>query len=65
MKTELASPLPECIEGPEAFRQFDEGVKQILSVPHSTLVRRERAYKRKVAANPKRRGPKPKVKPLV
>lgn len=53
----------EYTEGPEAFRQFDEGVKQILSVPHSTLARRERAYKKKAAANPNRRGPKPKVKP--
>jgi hypothetical protein len=55
--------LPECIEGPDAFRRFDEGVIQILSVPHSTLVRRERAYKKKSLANPNRRGPKPKVKP--
>ncbi|MGD1095584.1 MAG: hypothetical protein ABSB35_26755 [Bryobacteraceae bacterium] len=58
----LGSPV-EYTEGPEAFRQFDEGVKQILSVPHSTLARRERAYKKKAAANPNRRGPKPKVKP--
>jgi len=63
MKTDPATPLPECIEGPEAFRRFDEGIRQILSVPHSTLVRRERAYKKKAAANPNRRGPKPKVKP--
>jgi hypothetical protein len=63
MKTELATPLPECIEGPEAFRRFDEGTRQILSVPHPTLVRRERAYKKKSMANPNRRGPKPKVKP--
>jgi hypothetical protein len=56
-------PLPECHEGPEAFRRFDEGVKQILSVPRSTLVRRERAYKKKAAANPNRRGPKPNIKP--
>ncbi len=55
--------LPECIEGPQAFQRFDEGVRQILSVPHSTLVRRERAYKKKSLANPNRRGPKPKVKP--
>jgi len=63
MNTNPTAPLPECIEGPEAFRRFDEGMKQILSVPHSTLVRRERAYKKKAAQNPKRRGPKPKVKP--
>ena len=64
MKTELATQsLPECIEGPEAFRRFDEVTRQILSVPHSTLVRRERAYKKKSLANPNRRGPKPKIKP--
>lgn len=63
MKSEFASDLPDCMEGPEAFRRFDEGVRQILSVPHSVLVRRERTYKKKSAANPKRRGPKPKVKP--
>jgi hypothetical protein len=63
MNLDPATPLPECIEGPEAFRQFDEGVRQILSVPHSTLVRRERAYKKKAAANPNKRGPKPKVNP--
>jgi hypothetical protein len=65
MKTEPATQLPECIEGPEAFRRFDEGVRQILSVPHSTLVRRECAYKKKSLANPNRRGPKPKAKPSV
>jgi hypothetical protein len=53
--------LPECMEGPVALRRFDEGVRQILSVPHSTLARRERAYKKKSLANPNRRGPKPKI----
>ncbi len=62
MDVDRSTPLPECIEGPEAFRRFDEGVRQVLSVPHSTLVRRERAYKKKTLANPNRRGPKPKVK---
>lgn len=57
------SKLPECIEGPEAAKRFDEGVRQILSVTRSTLVRRERAYKKKAEANPNRRGPKRKVKP--
>jgi hypothetical protein len=58
----LETKLPECIEGPEAFTRFDNEVKFLLSVPHSTLARRERAYKKKSLANPKRRGPKPKVK---
>jgi hypothetical protein len=62
MKTEPAT-LPECIEGPEAFQRFDDEMKFLLSVPHSTLVRRERAYKKKSLKNPNRPGPKPKVKP--
>jgi hypothetical protein len=63
MNKESETRLPDCIEGPGAFKRFDEGMRQILSVPHSTLVRRERAYKKKSLANPNRRGPKPKVKP--
>jgi len=62
MKSEATTQLPECIEGPEASQRFDEGIRQILSVPHSTLVRRERAYKKESLANPNRRGPKPKRK---
>jgi hypothetical protein len=62
MNTDPAT-LPECIEGPEAFRRFDEGMRQILTVSHATLMRRERAYRKKVEANPNRRGPKRKVKP--
>ena len=50
------------VEGPEAFRRFDEGVKKVLSVPHATLVRRERAYKKRSIANPHRTGPKRKRK---
>jgi len=61
MKTETATQLPECIEGMEALQRFDKGIRQILSVPHSTLVRRERAYKKKSLANPNRRGPKPQT----
>jgi hypothetical protein len=59
----MESQLPECHEGPEAFSRFDQGIRQVLSVPRSTLERRERAYRKKVDANPKRRGPKRKVKP--
>jgi hypothetical protein len=63
MKTEPATSLPECHEGPEAFQRFDALVDSVLAVPHSTLVRREKAYRKKVAANPNRRGPKRKVTP--
>jgi hypothetical protein len=63
MNTETSTSLPECIEGPEAFQSFDALVDSVLAVPRSTLVRRERAYRKKVEANPKRRGPKRKVDP--
>jgi hypothetical protein len=56
-------PLPECIEGPEAFERFDSLVDAVLSVPRSTLKRRETIYRKKKAANPHKRGPKPKVTP--
>jgi hypothetical protein len=63
MKTEPATPLPECLEGPEAFKGFDAKITALLSVPRSQLVLRERAYRKKAKANPNRRGPKRKVKP--
>jgi hypothetical protein len=56
-------PLPECHEGPDAFQRFDSLVESVLAVPHSLIERRQRAYRKKVDANPNRRGPKRKVKP--
>jgi hypothetical protein len=56
-------PLPECMEGPEAFKRFDALVNSVLLVPRSTLKRRETIYQKRKAANPNRRGPKRKVKP--
>jgi hypothetical protein len=53
-------PQPEYIEGPEAFQRFDSLMTALVAVPRSVIERRERAYRKKVEANPKRRGPKPK-----
>ena len=61
MKTKSVATLPECIEGLEAFQRFDATMTAILSVPHSTLVRREKAYRKRVEANPNRPGPKSKA----
>jgi len=61
MKSDPATPLPECHEGPEAFQRFDALVNDVLATPHSLIQRRQRAYRKKVAANPNRRGPKPKT----
>ena len=63
MKTEPVTPPPECHEGVKAFQRFDALVDSVLAVPHSLLERRERAYRKKVEANPNRRGPKRKVTP--
>jgi hypothetical protein len=52
--------LPECHEGPEAYERFDATMGLLLSVPKSLVLRRQRAYRKKVDANPNRRGPKRK-----
>jgi hypothetical protein len=52
-----------CTQGTEAFTRFDTTVRELLAVPHATLARRLRAYRKRVEANPSRRGPKRKVKP--
>ena len=53
------------IEGPEAARRFDATVRGLLSVSHEEIQRREAEYRKKVEANPNRRGPKRKLKPSV
>jgi hypothetical protein len=53
---------PEMIEGPEAYKRFDAMVDSLLSVPRKTIVRREKAYRKKAAANPRTSGRKAKAK---
>jgi hypothetical protein len=45
------------------FDEFTKLVDHVLSVPHTEIVRREQEYQKAAAQNPKRRGPKRKVKP--
>lgn len=45
------------------FEAFDALLRKVLAVPHAEIVRREAEYKRQSEQNPKRRGPKRKVKP--
>jgi hypothetical protein len=52
--------LPECHEGPEASERFESTMAAILAVPKSLILRRQRAWRKKVDANPNRRGPKRK-----
>jgi hypothetical protein len=45
------------------FDAFTNTVDRLLAVPHSELQKREREYREKAAQNPRKRGPKRKVKP--
>jgi hypothetical protein len=53
--------LPDCREGPDAFERFDATMSALLAVPKTTILRRQKAYRKKVDANPNRRGPKRKA----
>jgi hypothetical protein len=44
------------------FDAFTKFVDRLLSVPHSEIQRREQEYQKQAAQNPRRRGPKKKVK---
>lgn len=47
------------------FAAFTRLVDHVLAVPHSEIVLREAEYQRQAKANPRRRGPKPKIKPSI
>jgi hypothetical protein len=51
---------PEYIEGPEANVRFVGAMRTILSVSREEMARRESAYKKQAALNPRKRGPKSK-----
>jgi hypothetical protein len=54
------SDLPDCHEGEEAFERFDATMSALLAVPKTTILKRQKAYRKKVDTNPNRRGPKRK-----
>ena len=60
--TKRANGTQPDLDGTEAAARFDALVRKVLSVPHAEIMRREEEYKRQSAANPNRRGPKPKAK---
>lgn len=49
-----------CDEGPQAFERLQRALRGILAVPHAEIQRRETEYRKQVALNPHKRGPKPK-----
>lgn len=44
----------------EEFDRFTALVDKVIAVPRAEVLKREEEYQRQAAANPKRRGPKPK-----
>jgi hypothetical protein len=62
MKPLHATKLPECIEGPEAYTRFEDAVRNVLTVPHALLQKQIEEHRKEAAANPNKRGPKPKAK---
>ena len=45
------------------FEAFDKLMGKLLSVSHEEIKRREAEYRKRADANPRKRGPKRKVKP--
>ena len=46
MSEELSANLPECHEGPEAYERFDANMTAFLAVPKTTILRKQRAYRK-------------------
>jgi hypothetical protein len=47
------------------FDTFTNIVDRLLTVPHDEIQRREREYRERAAKNPRKRGPKKKIKTPV
>jgi hypothetical protein len=45
------------------YEAFDALVGKVLSVSHKEIKRREAEYRKRADANPRKRGPKRKIKP--
>jgi hypothetical protein len=49
----------------EEYNAFTDAVRSIMSVPKSEILRRDAEYRKQADANPRKRGPKRKVKPTA
>jgi hypothetical protein len=45
------------------YEAFTNAVEHLMSIPKAEILRREAEYKKRADANPRKRGPKRKVKP--
>ena len=58
----MIAPVKTPPDTPE-FTRFTQLVDRVLTVSKTEIVRREAEYEKQAALNPKRRGPKRKIKP--
>ncbi len=56
----MKSGTSDMVEGLEAWKRFDQAMKQVIAVPHVEIQKRIEAHRRESAKNPNKRGPKPK-----
>ena len=54
---------PDMIEGPEAYRRFENAMRTVLAVPRAVVQQRLEEHRRQADLNPRKRGPKRKAKP--
>jgi hypothetical protein len=47
---------------PDQSERFDSAVRKVLAYPRAAMLQHEAEHRKAVAANPRRRGPKPKQK---
>ena len=52
----------ELIEGPEAFKRFEDAMRKVLTVPHAVIQRKIEEHRAESDRNPKKRGPKRKTR---
>jgi len=48
----------EMIEGPPAFKRFEDAMRKVLAVPHAVVQRKIEEHRAESDRNPKKRGPK-------
>lgn len=56
---------PDYVEGPDAWKRFQDAMRKVIAVPHSEIQRKIEEHRKEAAANPHKRGPKPKSKPAA
>ena len=51
----------DMIEGPQAFKRFEDAMRKVLKVPHAVIQRKIAEHRAESDKNPKKRGPKRKA----